>query len=70
MELRNLREYIKFAYYCSKNLYTDEIDYLNQSLYLDMEMKACNLVDLIVTDNIETYILKRVVESRKMCIFC
>ncbi|MCC0727048.1 glycosyltransferase [Clostridioides sp. ZZV14-6045] len=69
VEFRYLREYIKLAYYCNKNLYTKESDYLNQSSYMDIEMKACNLVDLIITDDIEVYILKKIVEYRKNVYF-
>lgn len=69
VELRHLREYIKLAYYCNKNLHTGESDYLNQSSYMDIEMRACNLADLIITDDIEVYILKKIVESRSNVYF-
>lgn len=62
-ELKELNIYGKLVYHCRKNLYLDKTDYLNGNSNIYNEMICCNEVDIILTDDIKTYITKKLLED-------
>lgn len=62
--VKTINNNIKTVYYTNKNYHKDKINYLN-NIYIYLETQICNTCDFIITDDIDIYNYKKIIERRE-----
>lgn len=63
--LEEFKDKVSIIYYPSKNYYIDKTDYINHSITMNTEKENCDFCHMIITQDINTYNYKILIEKRK-----
>ena len=65
----NIDESVGTIYIPKKNYYTDKTNYINHSMDMNEEKDICNFSNLIITEDINIYNYKKIIEKRNNVYF-